>query len=123
MTKKEKLIDLLHKMSDFEIVHIHNEYCQNVNYFDDEIFTLDMWDDIFHGSDTFDIACKVYYGDFKPTCEYFKFNGYGNIQSICKYEIDRYVDINEIVDYAIENNIDFDNRDILCILDNNEYDL
>lgn len=120
MTKKEKLIDLLQEMSDSELTYLHNEYCYNTNNYDDEIFTIDMWDDIFTNMDTFDIACKVFYGDFNPSYEYFKFNGYGNIQSICKWEIDRFVDINDIVDYIIDNNYSFENNDISYILDDIE---
>lgn len=123
MTKKEKLIDLLKAMDDSELVYLHNDYCQNVNRFDDEIFSIDMFDEIMQGLDPFTLACRVAYGDFNGGYEYFKFNGYGNIQSICKWDVDRYVDIDEIIEYIIDNNFDFDNNDILYILDNVDGDL
>lgn len=120
MTKREKLIDLLQEMGDIALIMLHNEYIQKTNNYDDEIFTIDMFDEIFNGYDPFDIATKIHYGDFNPAYEYFKFNGYGNIQSICKWEIDRFVDITDIADYIIDNNCDFDNNDILYILDDIE---
>ena len=117
MTKREKLIDLLQEMNDFAIVLLHNEYCQLTNNYDDEIFTIDMFDELLQGFDPWEIACKIQFGDFNPSYEYFKFNGYGNIKSICKYEIDRYIDTGDIVDYIIENNYSFENNDILYVLD------
>jgi hypothetical protein len=122
MTKREKLIDLLQEMEYNEMVALHNEYCQMVNKFDDEIFDVDMFDELLQGLDPFEIACKVHYGDFNGGYEYFKFNAYGNIQSICKWEIDRFVDINEIADYILDENYSFENNDILYILDDVEGD-
>ena len=122
MTKREKLIDLLEEMGDIDLIMLHNDYCQQCNYYDDEIFTIDMFDDIFNDVDPFDVALKIYYGDFNPSYEYFKFNGYGNIQSICKWELDRFIDIDDIVNYILDNNFSFENNDILYILDDIEGD-
>lgn len=122
MTKREKLIDLLQEINYPELVLLHNDYCYAINNPDDEIFEIGLFDEIFNGCDPFDIATKIYYGDFHPGYEYFKFNGYGNIQSICKWELDKYIDILEIVDYILEKNFDFDNNDILYILDDIEED-
>ena len=120
MTKREKLIDLLQEMDDTTLVFLYNDYCQQTNNPDDEIFYIDMFDEMMQGLDPWDIACKVQYGDFNPSFEYFKFNGYGNIQSICKWELDRLIDISDIVDYILENNFSFENNDILYILDDIE---
>ena len=120
MTKREKLIDLLQEMDDTTLVFLYNDYCQVVNHFDDEIYYIDMFDEIFNGQDPFDIATKIHYGDFNPAYEYFKFNGYGNIESICKWELDRFIDIPEIVDYILDNDYSFENNDVLYILDDIE---
>lgn len=122
MTKREKLIDLLQEMNYPDIVPLYNDYCNAINDFDNQIYDLDQFDEMFNSLDPFDIATKIYYGDFNPAYEYFKFNGYGNIQSICKWEIDRYIDINDIVDYILDNDCDFDSNDILYILDDVEED-
>lgn len=122
MTKREKLINLLQEMNDCGIVMLHNEYCYKVNNFDDEIFTIDMFDEILQGSEPWDIATKVFFGDFNPSYEYFKFNAYGNIKSLCKWELYQVIDISEIVDYIIKNNCYFDNDEILYILDDIEED-
>ena len=120
MTKEQRLINLLQEMGDSELVYIHNEYCQKVNAYDNEIYPLDMFDEIMNGLDPYTIACRVAYGDFNGGYEYFRFNGYGNIQSICKWDIDRYVDVVDIARYIIDNDDDFDVNDILCILSNDD---
>lgn len=123
MTKEQRLINLLQEFDNIDLIMLHNEYCQKINNYDDEIYTLDMWDDIFNGVNTFDVALKVFYGDFNPSYEYFKFNGYGNIQSICEYELDRHIDIVDIARYIIDNDDDFDINDILCILSDGDIEV
>lgn len=122
MTKREKLIDLLQEMNDPELVVLHNDYCCAINDYDNEIFEINQFDEIFNGCEPWDIATKICHGDFNPAFEYFKFNGYGNIQSICKWELDRFIDIMEIVEYILENDYSFENNDILYILDDIEED-
>lgn len=122
MTKREKLIDLLQNMNDSDMVGIHNEYCGMVNRCDDNIYDIDLFDEIMQGLDPYTIACRVAYGDFNGGYEYFRFNGYGNIESICKYDVERFIDINEIVDYILENDEDMGYNDILYILDDVEED-
>lgn len=116
MTKEQRMIELLQEFDNDTLVILHNEYCQKINNFDDEIYTIDMFDEIMQGLDPFTLACRVAYGDFNGGYEYFKFNGYGNIQSICKYELYRYIDVVDIARYIIDNDDDFDINDILCIL-------
>lgn len=117
MTKKEKIIDLIQEMGAADAVYMHNAYCYQTNNLDDEIFDFDRLDEICNGQDIFWISCKIFYGDFNPNYDYIKFNGYGNFQSIAKYCIFDYIDENEIAEYIIENDVDFDNNDIRYILD------
>lgn len=117
MTKREKIIDLIQKMSASEQVCLHNEYCYNVNNFDDEIFDIDRLDEICSGQDVYWIACRIYFGDFNPHCEYITFDAYGNFQSISELGVLDYINEAEIADYILENDEDFDNNDIRYILD------
>lgn len=120
MTKREKIIDLIQEMDTSEQVYLHNEYCYATNNYDDEIFTIDQLDELCSGQDAFWVACRCFYGDFKPSAEYIKFNGYGNFQSIYQFEIPDYIDENEIATYILDNDIDFENSDIRYILDDIE---
>lgn len=123
MTKKEMLIKLIEEMNTEEQVALHNEYCIATNNYDDEIFDSEELDTLCMGQDAFWIACRVFYGDFSPSADYIKFNGYGNFQSIHKYNVTNYIDENEIADYILENNEDFENNDICYILSNSEEEL
>lgn len=122
MTKREKIIDLIQKMNKPDAVALHNKYCYATNCFDDEIFDSDRLDEICYGQGAFWIACRVYYGDFNPNSEYIKFDSYCNFQSIYNYNLFDYIDENEIADYILKNDNDFDNNDIKYILDDIEED-
>lgn len=68
---------------------------------DDRYYDMADFDEIMGGSDPWEIARSVYYGDFRPCDNYFGFNGYGNLTS-CDYidysdKLDKYL-IDEIID-------------------------
>ena len=44
-------------------------------------YDMDSLDDFMSGQDAHFIACRVYFGDFNPTDDYFNFDGYGNLKS------------------------------------------
>jgi hypothetical protein len=99
-------------MSYSEIVILHNEYCRNMSYYDDEIFDNDPYiiNELF--SEPFDALKSMYYGQYDPNDAFFKFDGYGNLESIEDYDILDYVDIKGIVQNIIEdpyNYVDFVN--------------
>lgn len=117
MNKKELIVELLENMNDVELLSVHREYINKTSRFDDEIYTLDDLDMIAEGEDAYWLLCRAYYGDFDPTADYFKFNGYGNLQSIYSYELSEYIDFKEIAEYCVENDNDFYNDDIRGILE------
>lgn len=122
MTKKEKLIDLIQDMGYSEQMILHNEYCYKINNYDNEIFDMDSFDEIFDNYTPTQMANSVHFGQYNPGHEYFTFNGYGNIETIPKYQLSDYIDGVEITNYILENDIDFDNNDIRYILDDIEED-
>ena len=117
MTKREQLSKLLNEMCEPDLVYLYNEYCQETNNYDDEIYPIDMFDEINRELDPWEIAAKVFYGDFNPNHDYFKFNGYANFISINKWDLDRFIDVEDIVKYILENDEDFNENDIRYILD------
>lgn len=114
---RDRIIELLEDMSNEELLNIHREYIYASECYDDEIFSIDRIDEICEGQDAYWIACRAYYGDFRPADPYFKFDGYGNFKSLCEFEIKEYIDIEEITDYIIDNNNALYNDDIQEILD------
>jgi hypothetical protein len=90
-------------MSYSEIVTLHNEYCRNMSYYDDEIFENDPYiiNEIF--SDSFKALQCMFYGKYNPNHDFFQFDGYGNLQSIEDYNVLDYIDINGIVSQIFED--------------------
>lgn len=62
-----------------------------------ELYEMDMFDDLMVGFEPMDIALKIYFGDFNPNDEYFRFNGYANLESLSYYDLE-----NELIDYENE---------------------
>lgn len=48
---------------------------------DDRYYDMSMFDECMNGLTPSEIACRVAYGDFNPAHDYFRFNGYGNLES------------------------------------------
>ena len=115
MTKTEMIKDLLENMSESQLYIIANEYFDKTEYYDDRIYDMDEFDEIMSGMSPSDIATKIFYGDFRPNDNYFKFDGYANLESF-DYISDE-VDLEEIADYIVDNDEDFDDSDIREILD------
>ena len=114
MTKTEMIKDLLENMSESQLYTIANEYFDKTEYYDDRIYDMEEFDEMMDDMLPSDIATKIFYGDFRPNDNYFKFDGYDNLQSF-DYISDE-VDLEEIADYIVDNDEDFDNSDIREIL-------
>ena len=118
--KFELILEVLEGLTDGELLNVHREYLNETNGYDDEIYTIDDLDMIAEGQDAYWLLCRAFYGDFNPTADYFKFNGYGNIQSIFSYELSSYIDMEDIAEYCIDNNKSLYNDEIQEILDSED---
>lgn len=133
--KNEKLLELFRSMDDNELVSVWNEFCYENNKGDDAIMdygTLEEYisNDSVHGTiywlNRFYFGSDEYStneGSANPNRNYFKFNAYGNIISFDyiynSYTKEfNYMDIDELIDYIIENEDSLYNDDIQEILDN-----
>ena len=130
-TLKERIIDLFKEMNDGGVISVWNEYCREVNKFDDEImdaYELEEWAN--NSGDTMNILNCFFFGSDEgregtsanPNRNYFKFNGYGNIISfdyIYNQFTDEfhYVDADELAEYIAENEEAFYNDEIQEIID------
>ena len=120
MNRKESIIEALEGLADNELLSINNEYKREVNAFDDVIYTIEDLDMLAEGQDAYWFACRIYYGDFRPTADYFTFDGYGNLKSIEGYELSDYIEIEGLAEYCVDNNNAFYNDDIQEILDSED---
>ena len=79
--KVEAIKNIIEDMDESDAVALHNEYCYEIDDYDDEIIEMERFDEICEGMTPSDIANHIFYGDFNPNHDYFHFNGYGNFES------------------------------------------
>lgn len=114
MKKYEAIKEFIEELNSDDIVYLWNEYCDKVNYYDDRIYYMYEFDDLFYGKTPLDILDSVS-SDFSSNDDYFQFNGYGYAKSF-DYPEDR-IEVDEVVDFIIENDDSLENDDIRDILD------
>lgn len=118
MDKQKQIKEYLESLSDGELLSIYNEYSAAGGY--EQVFTMDEFDEICDGMTASDIACRCFYGKFNPNDEYFIFNGYANFES--SDYLEDFIDLDDLADYCISNDEDFDDQEIRDILDANDTD-
>lgn len=68
---------------------------------DDRYYSMWDFDEMFSSTSPSDLAKMIYFGDFNPNHDYFRFNGYGNLES------NEYKDYSDYIDgYAMDEIID-----------------
>lgn len=90
-------------MDPSSVMVLHNEYCDQKSYRDDMIWHNDAFTINEFFTNSFDALKSMFYGRYNPNDEFFKFDGYGNLESINQYEIFDYIDIKGIVYDIYEN--------------------
>lgn len=117
---KEKIREIIERMSNENLINLHNDYCC-ANYYNNDIMDMCTINEILSGKKPTEILNMVFYGNFNPNDSYFRFNGIGYLES-CDYPKYDWIDIDEIVDYIIDNNEDFDVDEIRDALDEDDED-
>lgn len=79
-------------MQTFEKVQALNEYNENAGYYDDIIYSFDesTVNELFPNAWEAFRAC--HYGDVDFSHNYFRFDGYGNIETLSDWQIDELYD-------------------------------
>lgn len=54
-----------------------------------EYYEMDQFNEFMNGHDPKFIACRIHFGKFNPMDDYFRFDGYGNIETISHWELER----------------------------------
>lgn len=86
MTRYEKILEALRKFNTEEIVILHNMYCEACNDMDSYVYYMEEFNDIMEDYAPNDLARTIFYGDFRPNDDYFRFNGYANLESFNYYD-------------------------------------
>ena len=79
--KVEAIKNIIENMDDSDAVALHNEWCYEINDYDGEIIEMERFDEFCEGMAPSDIAMKIFYGDFNPNHDYFRYDGYTNFES------------------------------------------
>ena len=87
---EEAILEAIKEMDNHELIEIHNQYCENINYMDDQIYYNDEeFFEIYFDGRTQELIRAIFYGDFNPNDEFIKFNGYANLDTFNNVEIDK----------------------------------
>lgn len=109
----EAITEFLNELDSNELVNIHNEYCQSVNYSDDEIYNNDEeFFNVFFENRVLEAVRAVSYGEYKYTDDYIQFNGYGNLMTYNEYNVTECIDITSIADDILENEQNYNNIEL-----------
>ena len=84
---------------------------------DDAVYPMDDFDDILCTFEPWSIVRAVYYGDFCPMDNYFRFNVYMNLESTDDPVGEGWVNIDAFAKYAVDYNDDFGVNEIRTLLD------
>jgi hypothetical protein len=109
---KNELATIIVNMDSEDIFQLNNSYCYSTNCFDDLLYELDddNINEIMEGKEPIEIIRMTAYGDFNYAHDYFRFDGYGNLQSLSYLTSENLPELLEnIVDAIIENPEEFEN--------------
>jgi hypothetical protein len=103
----ESITDYLNGLDNDELVSIHNTYCREQNYSDDEIFNNDedFFNTYFEGK-VLEAVRAVSFGEYNYRDEYVIFNGYGNLETFNNPA--DHVDISAIANNILESPENYD---------------
>lgn len=115
---EEKIKAIIEEMDDGDKIALWNESCREYGYPDDEIYSMDEFNDIMEDYLPFDIVQKIYYGgNFNPNSAYFYFNGYANLVSLDYPDVEKSpFCIDDLVDRIVRNENAFGNDEIAAVL-------
>ena len=115
------IIEEINCFDNDQMVQLNNEYCDQQNFPDDQIYSNDanFFADVY-GGDVMEAVRAVSYGDYNYTHDWVKFNGYGNLESMNVIDED---DLCESIDTIAEEVADnFHNYDHLFDLDEDDFE-
>lgn len=115
---EEKIKAIIEEMDDGDKIALWNESCRECSYYDNEIYSMDEFNDIMEDCLPFDIVQKIYYGgNFNPNSDYFYFNGYANLVSLDYPDAEKSpFCIDDLVDRIMRNENAFGNDEIAAVL-------
>lgn len=118
--KKQKIVDYINGMGVEEKIALHNTYCDAANSMDDCLYSFDDMAEILDGVDKWEIVRMMRFGDFDFMKEFWKINGYGNLDSYNAWELP--ICAEDIADYILSEDDSLNDDKIQEILDEEDDD-
>lgn len=82
MTREEAIRTYVETISNAELVELLQHMSTYDGCFDDIIYyDMDSFDEFLYGYTPLQIAQMIWFGEFNPNDDYFRFNAYGNLES------------------------------------------
>jgi hypothetical protein len=108
--KTSKILKAINEMTQDELIQLNNQYCQQINASDDEVYSNDEeFFEVFFADKVLEAVRAVSYGDYQYSHDYVKFNGYGNLESFSYFEVKDLCELPEVMaEYIHENFSDFE---------------
>ena len=100
MSNLNFIIKQLEKLTNDELLTIHNEYCNENNCLDNMIFENDEEFFEIHFSSTLNAVRAVSFGEYEYQDKYVRFDGYANLES--SNYVDEFADIDELASWIEE---------------------
>lgn len=116
----EKCLDEIRELleSDTDLLNeVVVDYLEENRYDDDIWIDMENFDDYMNHLSPIEIAQRIFYEDFRPNHNYFKFNGYDNVVSSDYLDYEDYLD--DALDYISREEYS-DNMDVQEIIDKYE---
>ena len=97
---------------DAGMICYYNEYLRNNQYFDDEYMNWDELEEYLEGMKPLEVFKLAVNSDFNWNCDYFNFNGYGNLRGFEEYEVVKKMEEDkDFLKWYVENYIDIDEEE------------
>lgn len=119
MKTLNEIKEYLENLSDSDLLMLWNEY-QDENCYDDYIYDMEVFDEIFANAEPSEIARRCYFGDFNPCDDYFVFNGYANLES--SNYIKDLISVDDLAQFVYDNDDDLNDDDLRDFLDEEDED-
>ena len=108
-TTIQQITDIINDMNEAELIQLNNEYCEAVNYYDNEIYENDeyFFNAHFEGNPMAAVRAANY-GNYNYTHSWVIFNGYGNLETFDTMTTEHLSENVEVIaEYIADNLQDF----------------
>ena len=110
---KEELKETIKNLTDWDVIDVWNTYCQEISYYEDEIFAMAELDDIARDMSPIEILEK--FGDIDTNDDYFTNSIYGGKSFTNLYDV---IYLDDLVDYITKTFNDCHSIEIQEVFEN-----